>query len=60
MMPVCLLFVYSRSGIIFILSTSVITDYSQSAKGIDPYFKSLICGGPSATEGYTHFTEWAE
>ena len=40
------LFVSSRSGIVFNPSAGAITDYSQSAKDIDPYFKSQICGGP--------------
>ena len=36
----CVLFVSSRSGIVFNPSADAITDYSQSAKDIDPYFKS--------------------
>ena len=39
-MPVCVLFVSSRSSIVF--NPSAITDDSQSAKDIDPYFKSQL------------------
>ena len=39
---VCLLFVPSRSGIVFNPSAGAITDHSQSAKDIDPYFKSQL------------------
>ena len=46
-MPVCVLFVSSRSGIVFNPSAGVITDNSQSAKDIDSYFKSqLYVEGP--------------
>ena len=41
-MPVCVLFVSSWSGIVFNPSTSAITDHSQSAKDIDPHFKSQL------------------
>ena len=41
-MPVCVLFVSSRSGIVFKKSAGAITDHSQSAKDIDPYFKSQL------------------
>ena len=41
-MPVCVLFVFSRSGIIFNPSADAITDHSQSAKDINPYFKSQL------------------
>ena len=41
-MPVCVLFASSRSGIAFNSSADAITDYSQSAKDIDPYFKSQL------------------
>ena len=41
-MPVCALFVSSRSGIVFNPSTGAITDHSQSAKDKDPYFKSQL------------------
>ena len=41
-MPVCVLFVSSRSGIVFNPSAAAITDHSQSAKDIDPYFKSKL------------------
>ena len=39
-MPVCVLFVYGKSGIVFNPSAGAIPDHSQSAKDIDPYFKS--------------------
>ena len=35
-------FVSSRSGIVFNPSAGAITDHSQSAKDIDPYFKSQL------------------
>ena len=41
-MLVCVLFVSSRSGIIFNLSAGALTDHSQSAKDLDPYFKSQL------------------
>ena len=41
-MLVCVLFVSSRSGIVFNPSAGAITDHSQSAKDIDPYFKSQL------------------
>ena len=41
-MPLCVPFVSSRSGIVFNPSAGAITDHSQSAKGIDPYFKSQL------------------
>ena len=41
-MPVCVLFVSSRSGIVFNSSAGAITDHSQSAEDIDPYFKSQL------------------
>ena len=39
---VCVLFVSSRSGIVFNPGASAITDHNQSAKDIDPYFKSQL------------------
>ena len=39
-MHVCILFVSSRSGIVFNANAGAITDHSQLAKDIDPYFKS--------------------
>ena len=39
---VCILFVSSRSGIVFNPSAGAITDHSQSAKVIDSYFKSQL------------------
>ena len=41
-MPERVLFVSSRSGIIFNPSAGAITDHSQSAKDIDPHFKSQL------------------
>ena len=41
-MPMCVLFVSSRSGIVFNPSAGAITDHSQSVKDIDPYFKSQL------------------
>ena len=41
-MSVCVLFVSSRSGIVFNPSAGAITDHSQSAKDIDPYFNSKL------------------
>ena len=41
-MFVCVLFVSSRSGIVFYPTAGTITDHSQSAKDIDPYFKSQL------------------
>ena len=38
-MCVCVLFVSSRSGIVFNPSAGAITDHSVSAKDINPYFK---------------------
>ena len=38
-MPVYVMFVFSRSGVLFNPSVSGITDHSQSAKDIDPYLK---------------------
>ena len=40
--PVCVLFVSSRFGIVFNPSADAITDHSQSAKDIDPYLKSRL------------------
>ena len=41
-MPVCVLFVSSRSDIVLNSSADAITDHSQSVKDIDPYFKSQL------------------
>ena len=41
-MPLCVLFVSIRSGIVFNPSADAVTDHSQSAKDIDPYFKSEL------------------
>ena len=38
----CVQFVSSTSGIVFNPSAGAITDHSQSAKDIDPYFKSQL------------------
>ena len=59
-MSVCVLIVSSRSGIVFNQSAGAITEHSQSAKDIDPYFKSQLCGGSRPPKAGTHFTEWAE
>ena len=40
--PCVYCFVSSRSGIVFKPSAGAITDHSQSAKDIDPYFKSQL------------------
>ena len=39
---VCVLFMSSRSGIVFNMSAGAITDHSQSAKDVDPYFKAQL------------------
>ena len=60
-MPVCVLFASSRSHIAFNQRAGAITAHSQSAKDIDPHFKSqLYVGDPSHPKRGTHFTEWAE
>ena len=41
-MPMRVLLVSSRSGIVFNSSDGTITDHSQSAKGIYPYFESQL------------------
>ena len=41
-MPVCVLIVSSRLGIVFNPTAGAITDHSQSAKVIDSYFKSQL------------------
>ena len=41
-MSVCILFVSTRSGVVFNTSAGTITDHSQSANDIDPYFKSQL------------------
>ena len=41
-MLVCVMFVSSRSGIVFNPSTGAIIDHSQPFKDIDPYFKSKL------------------
>ena len=41
-MPVCVLFVSSRSDIVVNPSAGANTDHSQSAKDIDPYFNSRL------------------
>ena len=41
-MSVCVLFVSSRPGTVSYPSAGAITDNSQSAKDIDPYFKSQL------------------
>ena len=39
---VCVLFVSRRAGIVFNPTAGAITDYSQSAKDIHPYFQSKL------------------
>ena len=41
-MAMCVLFVFSRSGIVLNPSDGAITDHTQSGKDIDPYFKSQL------------------
>ena len=41
-MPVCVLFVSSKSGIVFNPSAGAIIEHSQSAKDIDQYCKSNL------------------
>ena len=41
-MPVCVLFVSSRSGIVFNPRAGAIIDHSQAAKDVDRYFKSQL------------------
>ena len=49
---VCTAFVSSRSGIVFNPSAGSITDHSQSAKDIDPYFKSQLYVEDPGTESW--------
>ena len=59
-MPVYVLFVSSRSDIVFNPSAGAITDHSQSAKD-KPVFKSqLYVEYPGHRKAGTHSTEWAE
>ena len=51
----CVLFVSSRSGIVFNPSAGAITDDSQSAKDIDPYFKSQLYVEDPTTESRYSF-----
>ena len=54
--PVCVLFVSSRSGIVFNPSASAITDHSQSAKDTDPYFKfQLYVADPGHESRYSFY-----
>ena len=60
-MPVCVLIVSSRSGVVFNPSAGEITDHSQSAKDIDSYFKSqLYVEDPGHQKPVLIFFEWAE
>ena len=55
-MPVFVLFVSSWSGIVFNPSAGAITDHSQSAKDIDPYFKShLYVEDPGSESRYSFY-----
>ena len=56
-MPVCVLFMSRMSGIIFNTCASAVTDYSQSEKDIDRYFKFQLCVGPWPMKIDTHFSE---
>ena len=40
--PVCVLFVSSKSDIVFNPSLGAVTDHNQSVKDIDSYFKSQL------------------
>ena len=62
-MLVCVLFVSSRSDIVFNLRACFITD--QSAKEIYQYFKSRTRGGPRPPKAgilpsFSDFTEWVK
>ena len=52
----CVLFVSRRSSIVFNTSAGAITDQGQSAKDLDPYFKSQLC----VEDPGTSLIEWAE
>ena len=55
-MPVCALFVTSRSGIVFNQSASAITDHNQSAKDIDRIFSpSSMRRTPAAESRYAFY-----
>ena len=56
----CVCCVSSRSGIVFNPSAGAITDHSQSAKDIDPHFRSQLYVENPATESRYSITEWAE
>ena len=45
-MPVYVLFVSRRSGIVFNSSNGAMTEHCKPAKDIDPHFKFLLCVGP--------------
>ena len=45
-MPVCVLFESSTTGIIFNPSADAVSDYSQSAKNVDPYLSSSSVEDP--------------
>ena len=59
-MPVCVLFVSSRSGIVFNPSAGATTDHSQSAKDMDPHFKCQLYVEDPTTESRYSFTVWVE
>ena len=46
MMPVCVLFASSMSGIVLNQSAGTITDHSQSANDIDKYLPQLYVDDP--------------
>ena len=56
-MPACVVFMSSRSGIVFNPRAGAITDHSQSAKDIDPYFKSQRHVEDPATESRYSFEQ---
>ena len=47
-MPMCVMFASNRSDVVLNTSAGEVTDNSQSAKDIDPYFMSQLCVGPGS------------
>ena len=57
--PVCVLFLYSRSGVVFNPNAGAITDHSHSVNDIDPYFKSrLYAENPSNLKPVLTLFNW--
>ena len=54
-MPMCVLFVSSRSDIVVNTSSDAITDHNQSAKDIDPYLSPSSIWRTPATESRYSF-----